>query len=115
MSLHAAVTGFKVRSVWVAPRFWWHTLRGLQAARHAPGIVSVSARMRSGLNCTLTVWVDRAAMRAYVGSPVHRAAMALTAELGEGLTCNFPVDAPPDWDTAFAYLDAHGRPPGARA
>jgi hypothetical protein len=108
-TMHVSVTGFQLRHPWLAPVFWAHALRAMGQARSAPGNLHAAARTEDGIHHTLTAWTDRAAMRAYLGSGPHLAAMRAFPWLGSGRTCGFDAAEVPDWPTALQIWRATSR------
>jgi hypothetical protein len=78
-------------------------------ARTAPGNLQAQARTVDGVHHTLTVWTDRAAMRAYLVTGAHLAAMRAFPRLGSGRTCGFDAASVPDWAAALAAWHEIGR------
>jgi hypothetical protein len=114
---HVSITGLRVSDPWLLPRFWWHTMRALKAARTAAGNLLVAARPIVGVHYTVTLWSDRAAMLAFAQAGAHGAAMAGHPYAGAGRVAGFPAgqhpvlhrDRTPDWSRVPAILDAVGR------
>lgn len=106
---HISITALRVESPLLLPRFWWHTLRALRAARTAPGNLSVAARQLGALHCTVTLWTDRDAMRAFMRGDAHRAAMTGTPFAGSGRVAGYAGTRAPDWADVLAILQARGR------
>lgn len=107
--MYVSLTGLKPKTILHAPRFWWHAIRSMQQAQRAPGNLSVAARTIDGTHHTLSLWSDRAAMRAYLGAGAHRAAMRASRSIGTGAVYGYEGDAAPDWADVPALLRAHGR------
>lgn len=110
--VYVSVTGFRVRSVWVWPRFAWHAVRSMRQARTAPGNLFADARRVDGVYHTLTVWTSRDAMRAYIMAGAHLEAMKAFRAIGEGSTVGYTSDGVPTWWSALAVLAEDGRPAG---
>ncbi|HET7888766.1 MAG TPA: hypothetical protein VFL62_21290 [Bradyrhizobium sp.] len=109
MPVYVSVTGFRPNGWLSLPAFWWRTLRSLNQARTAPGIVQVEARIIDGNYHTMTVWNDKASMHRFVTSGAHRNAMKNFRSLGSGKTYGFVVDQVPDWSLAYSLWRQHGR------
>jgi hypothetical protein len=107
--MYVSITGLKVRGLLQAPLFWWHAVRSFNQARKAPGNISAAVRKIDGVQHTLTVWEDRAAMRRFLVTGAHLGAMRDFRRVGSGKTCGYESDTPPDWETALAYWRAHAR------
>jgi hypothetical protein len=101
--MYVAVTGLKLHGPLHLPGFWWHAVRSMVQARRTPGNLLAASRKVAGWQHTLTVWQDRAAMRTFVASAPHRAAMLAAGKLGVSRTCSFEAESAPDWDQALAY------------
>jgi heme-degrading monooxygenase HmoA len=107
--MYVSITGLKPKSVLQAPRFWWHAIRSMRQAQVAPGNLSVEARTIAGTHHTMSLWQDRAAMRAYLGAGAHREAMRASRGIGTGAIHGYESEAAPDWADVPALLSAHGR------
>ena len=70
----------------------------MMQAQKAPGNISASARKIDGVQHTLSVWTDQAAMRAYLMSGAHRLAMSKFNAMATGYAFGYVADAPPAWD-----------------
>jgi quinol monooxygenase YgiN len=82
-----------------------HALRVRRAALASPGALGVSlvAHPLRGEYWTLSAWVDRPALDAFVRNPVHRAAMAaLRPAMADSAFVFWDQDTAtqPAWDTA---------------
>ena len=108
--MYVSITGLRLKSQLHAPRFWWHAIRSMAQARRAPGNISTDARSVAGMQHTLTVWTDQAAMRAYLVRGAHLQAMRAFGAIATGSVFGFETEAAPDWETALAELSARGRP-----
>lgn len=108
--MYISITGLKPRGLLEVPRFWWHAIRSMQQAQRAPGNVSVTVRTIDGTHHTVTLWTDRAAMRAYLGQGAHRAAMRASRSIGTGAVYGYEGDIAPDWADVPALLRERGRP-----
>jgi hypothetical protein len=108
-SYYISITGLRLKSPFSAPRFWWHALRSMAQARSAPGNVSVDARAIDGVQHTLTVWTDEAAMRAYLVAGAHMQAMRAFRQIATGKTIGFTSATIPSWGEARGIWDARGR------
>lgn len=109
MDVYVSVTGFRPRSPWSLPAFWWHTLTSLAQARRSPGIVAVAARVIDGTYHTMTVWSDEVNMRRFVTSAAHRRAMKNFRTLGAGKTYGYVCDHVPDWLSAYQLWCLHAK------
>jgi hypothetical protein len=106
---YVSITGLRLKGPFAAPRFWWHALRSMAQARSAPGNISVDARNIDGVQHTLTVWTDEAAMRAYLVAGAHMQAMRAFRRIATGKTIGFTTSAVPSWAEARAVWDERGR------
>lgn len=107
--MYVSITGLKPKSLFQVPRFWWHAIRSMQQAQRAPGNLSVEARTIAGTHHTLSLWEDRAAMRAYLAAGPHLGAMRASRSIGTGAVHSYESDAAPAWADLPALLQAHGR------
>jgi quinol monooxygenase YgiN len=106
---HVSITGLRLNSRWHAPRFWWHALRSMAQARRTPGCLMADARSVGGVQHTLSVWQDRAALGAFMTSAAHRAAMQDFRRIATGRTYGYESDSAPDWSEALVLLRDKGR------
>jgi quinol monooxygenase YgiN len=106
---HVSITGLRLLSPLHAPRFWWHALRSMTQARAAPGCLMAEARQADGVQHTLSVWQDAAAMRAFLTSGAHRAAMRDFRRIATGRSYGYDSDRAPDWPEALDLWRRLGR------
>ena len=112
---YVSITGFRVRSAWHLPGFFWHAVRSMRQAQAADGNVLAEAQRIEGVFHTLSVWRDRKAMLAYLTTGAHRKAMAASVNLGAGYACGFEGDLVPDWAEVHAlWLEEGVRRANAR-
>lgn len=107
--MYVSITGLKVRSLLLMPLFYRHAVPALTQARKAPGNLFADVRRIAGVQHTLTVWQDRAAMRAYLTSGAHLQAIRSFRQIGSGRTCGYEADRQPSWDEALEYWHQYGR------
>lgn len=100
--VHVSITGLRLRGLHHLPRFWWHALRAMAQARRAPGNLMAEARTIDGVHHTLSVWSDRATMRAYLVVGAHGRAMRAFPAIAVGRVVGFTAEQAPDWDAAHA-------------
>lgn len=93
----------------LAPLFFRHAIPSLIQARKAPGNLFADVRKVADVQHTLTVWEDRAAMRAYLMSGAHLQAIKAFRQIGSGRTCGYESDRQPGWDEALEYWHQYGR------
>ena len=111
--VYVSITGLKLKSLIHAPAFWWHAIRSMGQAKSAPGLISADARLISGIHHTLTVWETEDAMRAYLSTGAHLAAMKAFHGIATGRTVGFLTEAAPDWDDVheiWAHRGKHVHP-----
>ncbi len=102
-TFHLSITGLRVRpGLMNRLRFTWHAVRSFNQARHAPGALHVAARRINGVEHTVTAWVDREHMLAYVRSGPHLEAMRAFHRIAVGSTFGMAADRIPAWDEAHA-------------
>jgi hypothetical protein len=106
---YVSITGLQLKSVLNAPAFWWHAVRSMGQAQAAPGNISAEARTINGIHHTLTVWESEAAMRAYLVSGPHLAAMKAFRGMATGKTLGLEAETPPGWDEVHALWQDRGR------
>jgi hypothetical protein len=106
--VYVSITGFRALSVWTVPRFWWHAIGSMRQAEGAPGNLSVEVRRIAGIQHTLSVWTDRAAMSAYRGTAAHLEAMRVFPKIGTGHSFGFLTDEVPDWSAVPGLWRAEG-------
>ena len=96
--IYVSITGLQLKKgLLTAARFWWHAVLSMRQAQNAPGNLSVEARSIEGVQHTLSVWTDEAAMRAYLTSGAHLKAMKAFHTIATGRTTGYLADAPPVW------------------
>jgi len=106
---YISITGLRLNGPLATARFWWHARRSMSQARAAPGNVCTEARAIGGVQHTLTVWTDEAAMRAYLVSGAHLQAMRAFRNIATGKTIGYISLAVPNWAEARAIWEEHGR------
>ena len=107
--MYVSITGLRVRGPLQAPLFWWHAIRSMIQARGSAGNLGAESRRIDGVQHTLTLWESREAMRRFLMSGAHLAAIRAFRRVGSGRTCGFESDHAPGWDEALAYWHEHGR------
>ena len=107
--MHVSVTGLTPHGIWQVPLFWRHAIPSMVQARRAPGNLFAAARKVDGVQHTLTVWEDAAAMRAFVSSGAHLAAMQAFRRIGTGRIGGYTSATMPGWDEALAFWHEHAR------
>lgn len=107
--VHVSITGLRVRRIRHIPSFWFHALRSMAQARRAPGNISATSRTINGVHHALSVWSDRAAMRAYLGSGPHLEAMRRFPGIATGKIVGYPADKVPHWSEVHAIWTTQGR------
>ena len=95
--VYVSITGLELKRFWHAPVFWVHATRSMAQARAAAGNISADARTIDGVHHTLSVWTDRAAMRAFMTAGHHAAAMRAFPRIAKGKTLGFSATESPDW------------------
>lgn len=105
---YISITGLELKRFWHAPLFWTHAVRSMAQARAAAGNISADARTIDGVHHTLSVWTDRNAMRAYLTSGHHAAAMRLFPKIAQGKTLGFIATEIPDWPEVHALWRDRG-------
>lgn len=113
-----SVTRARVRSLWSLPAFALAAQASLSQARKASGFVAGSlAPDRAMTFWTLTVWTGEEAMRAYILSGAHRAAMPKFANwCDEASVVHWTQadEAEPTWSYAVDRMRREGRPSKVR-
>ena len=106
--VYVSITGLELKAARHAPWFWWHAVRAMKQAHSAPGNLRAETRTINAVHHTLSVWTDEAAMRSYLVSGAHKAAMQVFPAIATGKTFGFPTTDVPDWDQVHALWHAHG-------
>jgi quinol monooxygenase YgiN len=106
---YVSITGLRLKGPVSIPRFWWHALRSMAQAKAAPGNIRADARNINGVQHTLTVWTDEAAMRAYLVRGAHLQAMRAFHSIATGKTIGFTSETVPSWPEARAIWEERGR------
>lgn len=107
-----SITRLRIRAVRFLPLFFWHTFRSLKQARASDGCLAAAVNNFDGAFWTITVWHDRAAMRAFLLSGAHRRAMPkLAGWCDEASLAHWDqeVAALPPWGEAAERLGREGR------
>jgi len=107
--VYVSITGLQIRAFWHAPMFWWHAVRSMSQARNADGNISADARSINGVHHTLSVWRDKAAMRAFLTSGAHAKAMKSFRSIATGKTLGFETNDPPSWADVHEIWRTRGR------
>ena len=107
--VYISITGLRIKRVWHIPAFWSHAIRSMAQARRAPGNISAKARIIGGVHHTVSVWTDRAAMRAYLVSGPHLAAMRIFPRIATGKVAGYLAQQAPDWADVPAIWRDRGR------
>ena len=109
MMAYISITGLRVKSIFHAPRFWWHALRSMAQAKTAPGNISVDTRTINGVHHTMSVWQSRDAMRTYLTKGAHLAAMKSFRAIGSGKILGFEANEAPPWSEVHDLWIKEGR------
>ncbi|WP_293575542.1 hypothetical protein [Phaeobacter sp.] len=96
--VYVSITGLKLRRIWWMPLFWYHAVAAMTQAKSAPGCLRADARRINGVHHTLTVWDNKASMRAYLTTGAHLRAMPLFHRMATGKTFGFETVDIPDWE-----------------
>jgi quinol monooxygenase YgiN len=113
-----SVTRLRLRSWRYAPGLVWHAFRSYRQARAAPGNLDATTLREAGnIFWTASVWRDEAAMRAFMTSGAHRAAMRRLPEwCDEAAVVHWRQEtaALPAWPEAHRRMQQEGRPSKVR-
>ncbi|OYY67765.1 hypothetical protein [Sphingomonas sp. 28-63-12] len=112
--MYVSITGLRLNGPLHAARFWWHALRSMAQAQSAAGNLRAEARAINGVQHTLTVWTDRAAMRRFMVSGAHAKAMRAFPAIATGSTFGYESDGVPDWSAVHALWQERGVAYGAK-
>jgi len=107
-----SITRLRLRSLRYGPPFLYYTLVSARQARHAVGNAGVALRRHGGAYWTLTLWKDRAAVRDFMRTGPHRAAMVkLPLWCDEASLAHWDqeTDRVPSWADAERHLATEGR------
>ena len=108
-----SVTRLRVRSWRFLPGFLYFAFRSSRQATHAPGVLSVRVLAdRHRTYWTVTVWQHQTAMKAFMISGAHAAAMKrLLFWCDEASVAHWMQDdsAPPEWAEAHRRMQSEGR------
>lgn len=105
---YVSITGLQLKSALGAPAFWYHAIRSMGQVQAAPGNIRAEARTINGIHHTLTLWDSEAAMRAYLTSGSHLAAMNAFHGIATGRTIGFHAETAPDWDEVHEIWQRRG-------
>jgi len=109
---HVSITRLRLRSALYEVPFIWHALRSNAQARRAEGCLAITTRRQSGVYWTLSVWTNKAAMRAFMLSGAHRTAMPkLAGWCDEASVSSWQQEgnALPAWTDAEQRMAREGR------
>jgi hypothetical protein len=109
-----SVTRFRLRSIRFAPFCMLHANRTIAQIRKTDGFVAGAVKRDADLVfCTLTVWRDGHAMRAYTASFAHRKAIPHVVDWADEASVGHwtqPGSDLPDWPEAVRRLREEGHP-----
>jgi hypothetical protein len=100
--MYISITGLRLNSPWNAPKFWWHAIGSMRQAKAADGNLFAQARTINGIHHTVSAWRDVAAMKAYLSSGPHLAALKTYRKIATGKTLGFEAETIPDWSEVHA-------------
>ena len=106
---YISITGLRLKSPLHSPVFWWHVIRSMAQAQIAPGNISTTTKTINGVHHTLTVWQNKAAMRAYLVAGAHVKAMRIYKNIATGKVLGFEAETAPDWDEVHELWKTRGR------
>ncbi len=106
--VYVSITGLRLKGPLSAALFWWHAIRSMMQAQAAPGNLRAQARAINGVQHTLTVWTNRAAMRRFMLSGAHAKAMRAFPTIATGSTFGYETTDIPDWSQVHALWQARG-------
>jgi hypothetical protein len=89
----------------------WHTFLTLRQARRAEGCLDAAITRYKGAFWTKTLWRDAAAMKAFMLSGAHRAAMPRLVEWCDEASAariDATMDTLPTWPEAERLMAEHG-------
>ena len=102
--MHVSITRLKIRGFLGWLRFWALSLRVLNFARNAKDIVFCEVKSDHGYKYTLTVWKNKEAMLQFRNSEIHRIAMDLMPNIGQGSVFGYETNKVPSWDKALSLF-----------
>ena len=80
-----AIGGIQTKGFIGKIRFNYFALRSFSQAKHARGNLGADVTVWNGISLSISLWEDRQAMKVYVLSGAHRAAMRNASKMGEVL------------------------------
>ncbi len=108
-----SLTRLRLRSIRFLPAFAWHTLRSIRQIKTSPGFRGGSLLPdRKWTFWTLTAWDSKEAMRSYIVTGAHKAAMPkLQHWCDEASVAHWeqPTDDLPSWAVAEGQMREIGR------
>ena len=108
-TFYVSITGLRVRTLWLMPRFWVHAVRTLRQIRDAEGCISADVRLIQGVHHTLSVWQSKDHMRAAIHTGAHLRAIRDFRAIATGKTFGYETDAVPHWDDVHQMWQDRGR------
>jgi len=95
--VYVSITGLRVRHPRHDTQFWEHAVASMLQAQSAPGNLRAEARTVDDVHHTLSVWVNREAMLAYLRSGPHLEALRLFREIVTGKVLGLLTETVPGW------------------
>ena len=102
--MHVSITCLKIKGFLGWLRFWALSLRVLTFARNAKDIVFCDVKSKHGYKYTLTVWKNKESMLQFKNSEIHRKAMDLIPNIGQGSVFGYETNRVPSWDEALSLF-----------
>lgn len=109
MTVYVSITGLRVKAFWHLPRFWRLAVPAMAQAKAAEGCLQADAKTINGVKHTRTVWVEEAAMRAFLYSGAHMDAIKAFRKIATGKTFGSEMPEIPDWETVHQMWRDRGR------
>jgi len=95
--VYVSITGLRVRHPRHDTQFWEHAVASMLQAQSAPGNLRAEARTVDDVHHTLSVWVNREAMLAYLRSGPHLEVLRLFREIATGKVLGLLTETVPGW------------------
>jgi len=95
---YISITGLRLKRFWHLVKFYKLAAPAVEQAKAAPGNLFTDVTTRGGVHHTLTVWETEDAMRAYLYSGAHMAAIQEFSKIATGKTFGYMSKDIPIWD-----------------
>jgi hypothetical protein len=107
--MYISITGLKPKGIISYFMFWRLAIPSFKQAKIAQGNLVCEVKKINGYQCTLTAWVNKESMLAFLRSGIHLKAMKSFHKIAIGRTYGYESDNIPDWKEAYMMLEKNGK------